>query len=122
MVGQDTGSAIVGPARADIYFGAGAEAGRVAGRIRHPGRFVMLIPRELDPVEAGAQMPLPLPKPALKQIVKVEQPEKFRKAQRTRRAIGNRVAAHRPLHHFSPPAWERRAFRPARIVRHRLRR
>ena len=122
MVGQDTGSAIVGPARADIYFGAGAEAGRVAGRIRHPGRFVMLIPRELDPVEAGAQMPLPLPKPILKQIVKTEQPEKLRKLQRTRRAFGNRVAAHRPFHHFSPPVWERRAFRPARIVRHRLRR
>ena len=30
MVAQDTGSAIVGPARADIYFGAGADAG--AGR------------------------------------------------------------------------------------------
>jgi membrane-bound lytic murein transglycosylase A len=29
MVAQDTGSAIVGPARADIYFGAGADAGRV---------------------------------------------------------------------------------------------
>src|SRR5687767_2061980 len=41
MVGQDTGSAIVGPARADLYFGAGQEAGQVAGRIRHPGRFAM---------------------------------------------------------------------------------
>lgn len=122
MVGQDTGSAIVGPARADIYFGAGAEAGRVAGRIRHPGRFVMLIPRELDPVEAGAQMPLPLPKPVVKQIVQAEQPQKLRKAQRTRRAASTRVAVHRTFHHFSPPAWERRVFRPARIVRHRLRR
>ena len=28
MVAQDTGSAIVGPARADLYFGAGDEAGR----------------------------------------------------------------------------------------------
>ena len=37
MVGQDTGSAIVGPARADIYFGAGAEAGSMAGRIKNPG-------------------------------------------------------------------------------------
>ena len=27
MIAQDTGSAIVGPARADIYFGAGEEAG-----------------------------------------------------------------------------------------------
>ena len=49
MIAQDTGGAIVGPARADIYFGAGDEAGRIAGRIRHDGRFVMLVPHELDP-------------------------------------------------------------------------
>jgi peptidoglycan lytic transglycosylase A len=48
MIAQDTGSAIVGPARADLYWGAGDQAGRIAGRIRHPGRFVMLLPRELD--------------------------------------------------------------------------
>ena len=59
MVGQDTGSAIVGPARADIYFGAGAEAGSMASRIKNPGRFVMLMPRELDPVEAGQNVRLP---------------------------------------------------------------
>jgi membrane-bound lytic murein transglycosylase A len=64
MIAQDAGSAIVGPARADLYWGAGEDAGRVAGRIRHPGRFVMLIPRELDMVAAGRQMPLPAPKPA----------------------------------------------------------
>jgi membrane-bound lytic murein transglycosylase A len=63
MIAQDTGSAIVGPARADLYFGAGDEAGQVAGRIRQAGRFAMLLPRELDLVAAGAQMPLPLPKP-----------------------------------------------------------
>ena len=34
MIAQDTGSAILGPARADIYFGAGPEAGRVSGRLR----------------------------------------------------------------------------------------
>ncbi|MFG1346027.1 MltA domain-containing protein [Xanthobacter autotrophicus DSM 431] len=45
MIAQDTGSAIVGPARADLYFGAGDEAGAVAGRIRHPGRFILLVPR-----------------------------------------------------------------------------
>lgn len=49
MIAQDTGSAIVGPARADLYFGTGAEAGAVAGRIRHPGRFTLLAPR-LAPV------------------------------------------------------------------------
>ncbi len=60
---QDTGSAIVGPARADIFFGAGAEAARIAGRIRHPGQFVMLLPRELDPVGAAHNMPLPPERP-----------------------------------------------------------
>jgi membrane-bound lytic murein transglycosylase A len=122
MVGQDTGSAIVGPARADIYFGAGAEAGRVAGRIRHPGRFVMLIPRELDPVEAGAKMPLPLPKPAAQQMVKAEKPEKFTRMRGPRRAFRNRIAVHRALDRFSAPVVQWRAFRPARMVRHRLRR
>jgi membrane-bound lytic murein transglycosylase A len=63
MIAQDTGSAIVGPARADLYWGAGALAGRIAGRVRNPGRFTMLIPREIDPVEAGARMPLPQPRP-----------------------------------------------------------
>jgi membrane-bound lytic murein transglycosylase A len=64
MVAQDTGSAIVGPARADIYFGAGEEAGRIAGRIKNPARFTMLMPRALDPLEAGKAMPLPLARPA----------------------------------------------------------
>ena len=63
MIAQDTGSAIVGPARADIYWGAGSDAGRIAGRVRHPGRFVMLLPRELDMIMAGRQMPLPVAKP-----------------------------------------------------------
>jgi membrane-bound lytic murein transglycosylase A len=60
VVAQDTGSAIVGPARADIYFGAGDEAARMAGRIKNSGRFYMLLPRALDPVVAGRDTPLPL--------------------------------------------------------------
>jgi membrane-bound lytic murein transglycosylase A len=64
VVAQDTGSAIVGPARADIYFGAGDEAARMAGRIKNPGDFLMLLPRELDPVEAGRDMPLPPERPS----------------------------------------------------------
>lgn len=64
MVAQDTGSAIVGPARGDIYFGAGTEAGRLAGRLRHPIRFVMLLPKEIDPVAATRAMPLPEPRPS----------------------------------------------------------
>ena len=65
MIAQDTGSAIVGPARADIYFGAGDEAARIAGRIKNPGTFVMLVPRELDPVAAASDAPLPTPRPGL---------------------------------------------------------
>jgi membrane-bound lytic murein transglycosylase A len=71
-IAQDTGSAIVGPARADIYFGAGDDAGRIAGRVRHGARVAMLVPRALDPVEAGAQMPLPPPKPAPVAVKKEE--------------------------------------------------
>jgi membrane-bound lytic murein transglycosylase A len=65
MIAQDTGSAIVGPARADLYWGAGDEAGRISGRIRHPGRFVMLLPRELDMLEVGKHVPLPPKKPKI---------------------------------------------------------
>jgi membrane-bound lytic murein transglycosylase A len=68
MIAQDTGSALVGPARADLYWGAGDDAGRIAGRIRHPGRFAMLVPRELDLVAAGRQMPLPVPKPKIPEV------------------------------------------------------
>src|SRR5215831_441948 len=63
MIAQDTGSAIVGPARADLYFGAGDEAGQIAGRVRQPGQFALLLPRDLDPVMAGAHMPLPPARP-----------------------------------------------------------
>jgi peptidoglycan lytic transglycosylase A len=66
MVAQDTGSAITGPARADIYFGAGAGAGRVSGRLRHNVRFVMLVPKSLDPAARGRTMPLPDARPSEK--------------------------------------------------------
>jgi membrane-bound lytic murein transglycosylase A len=42
MIAQDAGSAIVGPARADIYWGAGDPAADLAGRLRHSGSFAML--------------------------------------------------------------------------------
>jgi len=66
MIAQDTGSAIVGPARADLYFGAGAEAGKVSGRLRHTMHFVMLVPKSLDPAARGRKMPLPDPRPSEK--------------------------------------------------------
>ena len=66
MIAQDTGSAIVGPARADLYFGAGAEAGKVAGRLRHNARFVILVPNSLDPAARGRKMPVPDARPSEK--------------------------------------------------------
>jgi len=44
MVAQDTGSAIKGAQRADIFYGTGDEAGQAAGRLRDPGRMVVLLP------------------------------------------------------------------------------
>jgi membrane-bound lytic murein transglycosylase A len=44
MVAQDTGSAILGPARADIFFGSGEARGTRAGDIRHPASFIVFLP------------------------------------------------------------------------------
>jgi len=63
MIAQDTGGAIVGPARADIYLGAGTEAERAAGRFKNNGQFVMLVPNELDPADEALGVPLPMPRP-----------------------------------------------------------
>lgn len=46
MIAQDTGSAILGPARADLFFGAGEEAGRRAGCVRHAADFIVLLPAD----------------------------------------------------------------------------
>jgi membrane-bound lytic murein transglycosylase A len=45
MIAQDTGTAIVGPARGDFYFGSGPEAGTRAGLLRHSARFMVLAPK-----------------------------------------------------------------------------
>lgn len=44
MVAQDTGSAIKGAQRADIFFGTGDDAGRRAGTVKDPGRMIVLLP------------------------------------------------------------------------------
>lgn len=62
-IAQDTGTAIVGPARADIFFGAGEDVGLIAGRIKQPGRFVMLVPDGVMVANAPAAAPLPKPRP-----------------------------------------------------------
>ncbi len=44
MIAQDTGSAIKGAQRADIFFGTGDAAGRAAGQLKDPGRMIVLLP------------------------------------------------------------------------------
>lgn len=45
MIGLDTGTAIVGPARGDIFTGSGDAAGELAGSVRNPAHFYILIPK-----------------------------------------------------------------------------
>ncbi len=45
VIAADTGSAIVGPARGDLFVGTGAAAGAVAGDLRDAIGFVVLLPR-----------------------------------------------------------------------------
>ena len=46
MVAQDTGAAIKGAQRGDIFYGTGAKAGREAGQVRDSGRMIVLLPIE----------------------------------------------------------------------------
>ncbi|MFK5978441.1 MAG: MltA domain-containing protein [Rhizobiaceae bacterium] len=46
MIAQDTGSAIVGCARGDIFVGCGMNAGRIAGAIKFKAEFIALLPRD----------------------------------------------------------------------------
>jgi len=53
MIAQDTGGAIKGAQRADIFFGTGTDAGRQAGNIKDGGRLLQLLPID----RAYAMMP-----------------------------------------------------------------
>jgi membrane-bound lytic murein transglycosylase A len=45
VVAQDTGAAIKGPIRGDLFWGSGEEAGAVAGSMRQQGRWFLLLPK-----------------------------------------------------------------------------
>lgn len=47
LIAQDTGSAIVGPARGDLFAGSGDAAGEIAGGIKARATFFALVPRAL---------------------------------------------------------------------------
>ncbi len=48
MVAQDTGGAIVGAVRGDIFFGYGPQAEAAAGPMNSKGRYWLLLPKKLD--------------------------------------------------------------------------
>ena len=45
MVAQDTGTAIKGRVRGDVFWGTGEEAAYIAGHMKQPGRMVALLPK-----------------------------------------------------------------------------
>jgi membrane-bound lytic murein transglycosylase A len=45
MVAQDTGGAIRGAVRGDIYWGEGPRATEIAGKMKDTGRYWLLLPR-----------------------------------------------------------------------------
>ncbi len=49
MVAQDTGGAIRGPVRGDVFWGHGADAEERAGRMRSRGTYWLLLPRTVAP-------------------------------------------------------------------------
>lgn len=49
---QDTGGAIKGAVRADLFLGRGNEAGRLAGEMKQPGQLYVLLPIPPQPVTA----------------------------------------------------------------------
>ena len=61
MIAQDTGSAIVGPARADLYFGTGDAAGSAAGSVVAHGTMTVLVPKSALPAVRAANIMLDTP-------------------------------------------------------------
>jgi membrane-bound lytic murein transglycosylase A len=49
VIAQDTGGAIRGPLRGDLFWGAGAQAEAAAGRMKERGRFYLLLPAGVSP-------------------------------------------------------------------------
>ncbi|MEM7051896.1 MAG: murein transglycosylase A [Acidobacteriota bacterium] len=57
LIAQDTGGAIRGPVRGDVFWGPGAAAAEVAGRMKSPALLWLLLPRGLDPNATGEGPP-----------------------------------------------------------------
>jgi membrane-bound lytic murein transglycosylase A len=53
MVAQDTGGAIKGAVRGDVFWGHGEAAGAIAGRMKHRGRYAILLPKAVVVTDVG---------------------------------------------------------------------
>lgn len=56
VIDQDTGGAIKGPGRVDLFWGKGNAAGRIAGTINQSAKLFYLVPRldsSIDPADSG---------------------------------------------------------------------
>ncbi len=53
MVAQDTGGAITGEIRGDVFWGFGDQAEEIAGRMDHAGRYWLILPKKLALIAAG---------------------------------------------------------------------
>ncbi len=47
FIAQDTGGAIRGPVRGDVFWGTGSEAEAAAGRMKHEGEYYLLLPKSV---------------------------------------------------------------------------
>jgi len=55
VIAQDTGGAIKGPLRGDLFYGSGDKAGKLAGIQKHPAKWWTLLPNEMVKLqETGA--------------------------------------------------------------------
>jgi membrane-bound lytic murein transglycosylase A len=55
MLAQDSGAAIKGPLRGDVFWGEGAAAEQEAGPMKSPAQFYLLLPIGLTPSASGSQ-------------------------------------------------------------------
>ncbi|MDX1999171.1 MAG: MltA domain-containing protein [Thermoanaerobaculia bacterium] len=59
VIAQDTGGAITGPLRGDVFWGPTEEAAEIAGRMKHRGRMWVLVPKAAE--VGGSPTPTPAP-------------------------------------------------------------
>jgi membrane-bound lytic murein transglycosylase A len=60
VIAQDTGGAIRGPARADVFWGFGKDAESIAGRMKSTGRMFVLLPKSVaEHLRADTELGVP---------------------------------------------------------------